>query len=157
MNKRDREQVVGVVGGQEGEKRPDGRPDAKPEQHPASRANLLMGNEGVVAARAAKASYLALRESGVDVEEAAEQLQLSKATRARYEEAHVKATETPIMSRDELAAKVRAAISSLDERGAWLEPLVAGQKTTEPVQRRISSGTFARNVKLLSSYLTAIK
>ncbi|MHC4706271.1 MAG: pectate lyase [Planctomycetota bacterium] len=59
----------------------------------------------------------------------------------------------PPVSRDELAAKVHSAISSLDERGAWLEPYVAGRSTTLPVQRRITSGTFARNMKFLSSYL----
>lgn len=63
----------------------------------------------------------------------------------------------PALSRDELTTKVRAAISSLDERGAWLEPYVAGQNTTPPVQRVISSGTFARNVKLLSNYLVVIE
>ncbi|MHC4216471.1 MAG: pectate lyase [Planctomycetota bacterium] len=63
----------------------------------------------------------------------------------------------PELSREELTEKVRAAISSLDERGAWLVPLAAGQKTTEPVERRISSGTFARNMKLLSNYLVAIE
>ncbi len=63
----------------------------------------------------------------------------------------------PALSREELNTKVREAISSLDERGAWLEPLAAGQKPTDPVERRISSGRFARNMKLLSSYLVAIK
>ncbi len=60
----------------------------------------------------------------------------------------------PVLSHEELTAKVSAAISSLDERGAWIEPLAAGQKPKEPVERRISSGTFARNVKLLSKYIT---
>lgn len=59
------------------------------------------------------------------------------------------------LSRNELTVKVRAAISALDERGAWLEPYVAGLSTTPPVQRRISSGTFAKNMKLLSDYLVA--
>ena len=61
----------------------------------------------------------------------------------------------PALSRDELTVKVRAAISSLDERSAWLEPYVEGPNTTPPVQRLISSGTFARNVKFLSNYLLA--
>jgi hypothetical protein len=62
----------------------------------------------------------------------------------------------PALSRNELTTKVRAAIGSLDERGAWLEPYAAEQGTTQPVQRRISSGTFARNMKLLSDYIAAI-
>ncbi|MHC4500322.1 MAG: hypothetical protein ACYS21_14555, partial [Planctomycetota bacterium] len=61
----------------------------------------------------------------------------------------------PALSRDELAPKVRSAISSLDERGAWLEPYVPGKSTAPPVQRRMSSGAFARNMKLLSNYLVA--
>ncbi|MHC4622843.1 MAG: pectate lyase [Planctomycetota bacterium] len=63
----------------------------------------------------------------------------------------------PPLSRDELTAKVRAVISSLDARGAWLEPYVAGRNTTPPAQRLISSGTFARNMSLLSDYLVAGK
>lgn len=62
----------------------------------------------------------------------------------------------PVLSRDELTVKVCAVLSSLDERGAWLEPYAAGHSTTHPVQRRISSGTFGRNMKLLSDYIAAI-
>ncbi|MHC4215799.1 MAG: hypothetical protein ACYSWP_20820, partial [Planctomycetota bacterium] len=61
------------------------------------------------------------------------------------------------LSREELATKAREVISSLDDRGAWLVPLPAGQMPTEPAERRISSGTFARNMKLLSKYLVASK
>ncbi|TFG50818.1 MAG: hypothetical protein E4H40_00485 [Candidatus Brocadiia bacterium] len=66
----------------------------------------------------------------------------------------------PPLSADELTANVSAAISAIDERGAWLAPYVAGKKTAEPLQDVkgvISSGTFARNVRYLSSYIAAGK
>lgn len=65
-------------------------------------------------------------------------------------------TPPPSISKAELAEKVRAAISDLDERGAWLVPSGAEQKAT-PVQYRISSGTFTRNVRLLSNYIVHCK
>ena len=63
----------------------------------------------------------------------------------------------PPLARDELTAKVREAISALDERGAWSIPNVAKQNTAEPVKGVISTWTFARNASLLSKYLLAIE
>jgi hypothetical protein len=64
---------------------------------------------------------------------------------------------TPALSKEELARKVHDAISSLDERGAWLVPLPVEQEATKPVERHMSSGIFARNVKLLCNYIVSSK
>ena len=122
-NKDDSKRRVYGASTPEGEKSPDGRPVAKPEQHPASRANLLKGNEGVVAARAAKASYLALREGGATVEEAAEQLQLSKATTHRYEKERLKGGKDSIMSQEELARTLSGALRDKKTPPAYRAPL----------------------------------
>jgi hypothetical protein len=59
------------------------------------------------------------------------------------------------VSQEELGGKVEAVISSIDERGVWLEPKREGNAGGEQAERVISSGTFARNVKILCDYLTA--
>jgi len=64
-------------------------------------------------------------------------------------------TPLPALSKPALAEKAAAVISALDEHGAWLQPQAAGQSTTEPAPRHISSGTFARNIKLLCDYLAS--
>ncbi|MHC4637677.1 MAG: pectate lyase [Planctomycetota bacterium] len=64
----------------------------------------------------------------------------------------------PPLSAEELTANVSAAISTLDERGAWLAPYVAGRRSSlsaESVKGTISTWTFARNVSYLSSYIAA--
>jgi len=66
-------------------------------------------------------------------------------------------TQPQPMSKAALAEKVSAAISALDKRGAWLKPYAAEQDTIPPVQSRISSGTFAKNVKILSNYIILSK
>ncbi len=62
-------------------------------------------------------------------------------------------TKPPEMSKTELAEKVSEVIAALDERGAWLEADNTGKKKVQPGERVIASGTFAKNVKLLSNYL----
>jgi len=63
-------------------------------------------------------------------------------------------TSPPAPSESVLADKARDAILALDERGAWLEPYGAGQDKATARERRISSGRFARNLNLLSEYLS---
>jgi len=66
-------------------------------------------------------------------------------------------TQPQPMSKAALAEKVSAAISALDKRGAWLQPYTAKEDDKSSVQYRISSGTFARNVRLLSNYIIESK
>lgn len=63
----------------------------------------------------------------------------------------------PPLSKAELTEKVRNAIASLDERGAWTAsvPLRAGESF--PSQRRISTHTFVNNMKLMSDYFARMK
>ncbi|GMU91579.1 MAG: hypothetical protein AMXMBFR4_06370 [Candidatus Hydrogenedentota bacterium] len=58
----------------------------------------------------------------------------------------------------ELAARAQAAVSSIDRRGAWLEPgRLPYHGDDNKTDQIISTATFARNIGILSDYLDAVR
>ena len=56
-----------------------------------------------------------------------------------------------------IEAGVRTVISDLDQRGAWVEVGRLRYHGDDNTRRIIDSGTFARNIDILSRYLAAVR